>query len=410
MYKYWTHFRRGSEHAGQGHIGASDYKGGAANVQGKGASGQAIVKEAQGKGTSGQVIAKEGQQTCRARVHRCKRLQRRGSKCTEQGRIGTSDHEGGAANAQGKGASVQVIAKEGQRTYRARAHWCKQLQRRGSKHAGKGCIHASDCEGGAVNAQGMGTPFRPYGAARIEKNELGPEYMGAPMQPSQHLLPDRFCRTLTIALRNVLPASARLSQSLTLWLAITSNHTLGLDNALMDNNTPSSVYYAKQFMQDQRRMTGSLPPTSQEPGGDWVSFSIPISMVNEMFSVKYVNETFQHTESGTEYAQLMYSLPMHLVEYIPHIHPSTAFNNHWAGASIFTVQNSADQIHRERNSDSLCTDEVTPGIQGPYGFGYGDNQQCTSADYTDNNVSEDKLNLKQFMVFPQSHSNSVGFT
>ncbi|KAJ7089382.1 hypothetical protein C8R44DRAFT_751397 [Mycena epipterygia] len=112
----------------------------------------------QGKGASVQVIAKEGQRTRRARAHQRKQLQRRGSEHAGQGRIGANDCEAGAANAQGKGkgASVKAITKEGQRSHRARAHQCKRLRRRGSERAGQGRISASDCEGGVANTQGKG--------------------------------------------------------------------------------------------------------------------------------------------------------------------------------------------------------------------------------------------------------------
>ncbi|KAJ7088312.1 hypothetical protein C8R44DRAFT_751886 [Mycena epipterygia] len=103
------------------------------------------------------------------------------------------------------------------------------------------------------------------------------------------------CRAHTIVLRKVSPASARPSQSLTLWLAITSNYTLRLHNALMEVKCDLC----------QASHTGSV-------NNFWNKITHPrIKGQREIFFKKY--EMFQHARTGTEYG----NTPL-LTDYIVH--------------------------------------------------------------------------------------------
>lgn len=125
---------------------------------------------------------------------------------------------------------------------------------------------------------------------------------------------------------------------LQLRIAMVSNNMAGLEEQLMAVSTPSSATYGQHLTKEEVEefvkptqasvaavnsfmSSHGVQTTTITDAGDWISFSVPVSKANEMFSADF--STFTHLDTGEQTIRtLEYSIPAALQGHIELVHPT----------------------------------------------------------------------------------------
>ncbi|KAF7365748.1 Family S53 protease [Mycena venus] len=166
-------------------------------------------------------------------------------------------------------------------------------------------------------------------------------------------------------------------------IALASSNFAGLEKALYDVSTPSSVNYGNHLSKDEANAflapsddavaavqawltSYGLVATKSNGAGDWLSVTVPVSKANEMLSAKY--ETFEHVASGKTYARtLSYALPVEIADHVAAIHPTSTFNNPESLRPVLSAPKPASGIPTDATPS--CATTLTPAcLQSLYGI------------------------------------------
>ncbi|GBE83676.1 Tripeptidyl-peptidase sed3 [Sparassis crispa] len=171
---------------------------------------------------------------------------------------------------------------------------------------------------------------------------------------------------------------------LDLRLALVQSNPAGLEQALYDVSTPSSVNYRKYLTKEEAAQfvspaaeslaavnnwlkANNIDTTVLTPAGDWMGFSISVSQANKLFDTEF--STFEHSASCEQSIRtLAYSIPAELQGHLDFVHPTITFPIYLASSSPFSVSTKSTRATVHERQDS-CANAVTPAcLQALYGI------------------------------------------
>ncbi|KAI0327739.1 subtilisin-like protein [Cubamyces sp. BRFM 1775] len=170
------------------------------------------------------------------------------------------------------------------------------------------------------------------------------------------------------------PASP--DQTLKLRFALSQTDPEGLIKALYDVSDPSSPNYGKHLSKAETEQYVAPKPaslgkvntwlrehnisgTAASPAGDWISFQLPVSQANELFSANF--STFKDTHAGIDVVRtLAYALPAELQGHVDFIHPTVSFATPASGHKSIHAKRSFMSATKRDNVPAACVNGTTP--------------------------------------------------
>ncbi|KAL5512352.1 hypothetical protein ACEPAG_3344 [Sanghuangporus baumii] len=182
--------------------------------------------------------------------------------------------------------------------------------------------------------------------------------------------------------------AAPADQVLNLRLALVNSDMAGLEEKLYAVSTPGSALYGQHLSKEeveefvkpspdsvaivnQFLASHGVDATVASPAGDWMTFQVPVSKANEMFSADFT--TFQHQATGKQSVRtLAYSIPTELQGHLNLVHPTITFENPFAHLPVVSsplTSAASEQNLTSRAVPSSCNSLVTPAcLQAMYGI------------------------------------------
>ncbi|KAH8109999.1 family S53 protease-like protein [Phellopilus nigrolimitatus] len=175
--------------------------------------------------------------------------------------------------------------------------------------------------------------------------------------------------------------AAPADQVLSLRVALVNSDMAGLEKALYDVSTPDSSLYGQHLAkEDVEEFVKPAPESvtmvneffasynitakSISPAGDWLAFSVPVSLANEMFDANF--SVFQHEKTGKQFVRtLAYSIPADLQGHLDLVHPTITFESPSARLPLISsplpaITTSTPTLSTRQSVPSSCDSIVTP--------------------------------------------------
>ncbi|TFY58182.1 hypothetical protein EVJ58_g6573 [Rhodofomes roseus] len=186
-----------------------------------------------------------------------------------------------------------------------------------------------------------------------------------------------------------LTGAAAPDTPLTLKIALTQSNPSGLEDALYDVSTPSSLQYGQHLSKEAAAayvapssettsavnswlQQNGLSATTLTPAGDWISVETTVGQANELLGASY--NAYTHDSTGKQvYRTLEYSIPEELESHVAVVHPTVMFPKYSTLSPIVSTRSSKRQQTR---ADSLYGIPTTPATESSNTLGvtgYGDN-------------------------------------